>query len=355
MLLQKHPVEEADHRTARLVDDADQLGADLQQEQEYANDDEGHPVAEAGFGNKGLNDGASSEKGGDSVDDQNRLAMAETELLQAVMKVALVGSENRLFRLPAAYDRKERIRQRHADNEQRRYERNDRNLLEPEHGQHRQSEAEKQRSGVAHENFRRVEVVFQKSDDGPEQRDREQDDRLLAHERGHDENRADRDRRYAGRQPVQAVDQVDGVCDADDPQNRKRNAEPFGDRLHRRAERNVDEIDLNIEAEYDDAGGGDLNEQLQLRGQREPVVQRAEQHDQRASRKQRHNQVEVIGVQKMFRQKRKEQKHACRKGGIDSHSAQPRHHSRMHLALVGHVHGAHFKSQFPYKRRQRER
>lgn len=224
LLPQEHPVQEADQGLARLVDDADQLGADLQQEHQNADDDEGHPVAETGFGNKRLNDGANAEKGGNAVNDQNRLAVAEAKLLQAVMKMALVRGENRFLLDPAADDRKKRIRQRHADNEQRRNERNDRNLLESEHRQHREREAEKQRSGIAHENFGRVKVIFQKADNGAEQHDREQDDRFLAHQRRHDENRADGDGRNAGRQSVQSVDQIDGVGDADDPENRKRNA-----------------------------------------------------------------------------------------------------------------------------------
>lgn len=98
-----------------------------------------------------------------------------------------------------------------------------------------------------------------------------------------------------------------------------------------------------------------MNQQLQLGGQRESVVQGPEQHDQRASRKQRPNQIAVIRIQKVIRQNRKKQKNACRKGGVNGNSPEPGHDSRMHLALIRHVHRAYLECQFSYERRQRER
>lgn len=133
--------DEIEHRTARLVDDADQLGADLEQEHERADDDERNPVAEARIGHARLNNGAGAEERRDAVDDEHRRAVAETELLQAVMQMAFVRREDRLLLDPPAYDGEERIRERYANDKQRRYERYHGNLLEPEHRERRQGEA----------------------------------------------------------------------------------------------------------------------------------------------------------------------------------------------------------------------
>lgn len=141
--LRLHPEtgQEIEHRTASLIDDADQLGADLEQEHERAYYDERNPVAETRIGHARLNNGAGSEERRDTVDDEHRRAVAETELLQAVMQMAFVRRENRFLLNPPPYDGEERIGERHADDEQRRNERNDRNLLKPEHRERSQGEA----------------------------------------------------------------------------------------------------------------------------------------------------------------------------------------------------------------------
>ena len=115
--LREQASQQIDHRPPRLVHDADELGADLQQEYEHADDDERHPVAEAGLRQRGLQHSTDAEEGCDAVDDQHRLAVAEAELLQAMMQMPLVRLHERLLVHPAAHDREERIGQRHADDE----------------------------------------------------------------------------------------------------------------------------------------------------------------------------------------------------------------------------------------------
>lgn len=302
MRLHAQASDEVEHRAARLVDDPDELGADLQQEHERADDDERDPVAETRVGDARLNDRTRTEERGDAPDDQHGLAVAEAELLQAVMQVTFIRREDRLLLDPAADDREERIGQRHPDDEERRHERHDRNLLESEHRQRRESEAEEQRARVSHEDFRGMEVEVQESDDAAEQHRGQHDDGEVAHDDTHHEDGADRDAGDARGEAVEAVDQVDRVRDADDPEDRERHADPFAQRLHRIPERNVQQVDLDVKAEYDDARSGDLHEQLQLGGQVELVVERAEEHDERAARQQRADQVLVVMAQKAVRQ-----------------------------------------------------
>lgn len=340
MLAQEQPIEEVDDRPFRLVDDADDFRADLQQEHQHADNDERHPVAHSRARRHRLNDGASAEESRNAIDDDDGLAMAEAELLQPVVQVPFVRGENRFLLHPAPHDREERIRQRHPDDEDRRYERYDGDLLEPEHRQHRERESEEKRSRVAHEDFRRMEVVVQESHHAAEQNGRQQDNRALAHQRGHDENRRDRDAGYPGGQPVQPVDQVDRVRDADDPDDRQRDAQPVAHRLHGRSERNIHEIDLNIETEDDDASRRDLNEKLQLRIQLEPVVQRAEQHDHRASDQQSPDKALVMVAQEAVRKPWQKQQNRCGKSSINRKPAHAGHNARMHLAVIRHVHGA---------------
>ena len=166
-------------------------------------------------------------------------------------------------------------------------------MLKSEHGQHRQAEAEEQRARVAHENLRGMKIEHQEPENAAEQHDREHDDGAVAHDDPHAHDAGDGDRGHACGKPVQPVDQVDRVGHPDDPEDRQRDADPFAKRLHGVAERDVDDVHLDIEAEHDDASGADLHEHLELGAQIEPVVQRPQQHDDRAAREQRADQIAV--------------------------------------------------------------
>lgn len=353
--LHPEPGQEVDHRLARLVDDADEFGADLQQEHQHADDDESHPVAVARLRERRLQHGAGAEKCGDAVDDQHRLAVAEAKLLQAVVQMALVGLHQRLLVHPAAHDREEGVGQRHPDDEQRRHERQHRNLLEPEHGQHRQAETEEQRARVAHENLGRMKIEHQESQNAAQQHDREQNDGAVAHNDAHAHDAGDGDGGHAGGKPVQPVDQVDRVGHADDPENRQRNADPLRQRLHGRPERDVDEVHFNIEAEHDDAGHADLNQEFELGVQVEPVVQRAHQHNQRASGEQSADQVPVAGQHVIVRNEGEKQQNHDSERDINRETAETRHDAAVYLPCVRHVDGADAEGKLLDPRRQQKR
>jgi len=353
--LHPYPGQEVENRTAGLVDDSDELRADLQQEDERADDDKRDPVAEARIRDGGLDHRARAEESGDRVDDQHRLAVAEAELLQAVVQMALVRLEDRLLLLPAPNDGEERVRQRHPDDQQRSDERDDRDLLKAEHGQRRQREAEEQRPRVAHEYFRRMEVEEQESADAAEQQRCEQNNRLVGHDDAHHEDGRDRDAGDAGRQPVEPVDQVDRVGDADDPDDRERDADPFAERLHGRTERNVQQIDLDAEAEDDDARRADLHEKLQLRVEIVFVVEGAEQHDQRAADEKRADQVAIVRAEQAFGNERHDHQQPDRERRVYRYASETRHRSRMDLAVIRLVDGSDFISQLLDERREYER
>ena len=100
---------------------------------------------------------------------------------------------------------------------------------------------EEHAAGVAHEDRRRVEVVEQEPDDRARQRRREQHHQRVAALERDQERRDDGDQRDAARQPVEAVDQVHRVDDADDPEHREREAGPAErDRLAERVRQRVE-------------------------------------------------------------------------------------------------------------------
>lgn len=357
MSLRLHPKpgQEVQHRTASLVNNADELGADLEQEHERADDDKRDPVAQSRVRNGRLDDRARAEERRNRVNDQYRFAVTEAELLQTVMQMAFIRFENRLALLPTADDGEERIGQRYADNQQRRYERHDRNLLEPKHRQRRQREAEEQSPGVAHENFRRVEVEEQESPDAAEQQSGQQNNRLVAHDNAHHENGGNGDPRHACGQAVQTVDQVDRVRHADDPHDGDRDADPFSQRLHRRAERNVQQVDLDSETEDDDASRADLHEQLQLGVQVVFIVKRAQQHDQSAAHQQRANEIAVVSAQIALRNERHHAEQTDGERRINPYSPQARHRPGVNLAMIRHVDRADAVSELLDQRRQHDR
>lgn len=233
-------LKEAENRTAALADDADRLRAEDQYDEQCRGNRDSHP--QRSLRHKYC---SGTEHDRDAVDDQNGLAVAEAELQQTVMQMAFVRGRDRHFVDVAAQDREERIRQRHSENEQRNQERHERSLFKAHDRENRQAKAKEQGAGVAHENFRRVEVIEQKADNASQQNGAEQHDRnpaLTAHEQCKHENGRGSDAGNAGGQAVQAVDQVNGVRDADNPKYRKRNTDPCH-QIPRIAERNVKKID----------------------------------------------------------------------------------------------------------------
>ena len=124
----------------------------------------------------------------------------------------------------------------------------------------RHQQPEQQRARVAHEDPRRVEVVGQEAeadaehDDGHERADvglRQQPE--LVEALAVEEERAGRDGDDAGGETVEAVDEVDGVGQPDEPQHRHERSQVLADRHH------VEERDPEVEhrdAEVGEHGAG---------------------------------------------------------------------------------------------------
>lgn len=218
------------------------------------------------------------------------------------MQVALVRSEDRFLLNPAAHDRKERVREGYADNDQRSNKGYNRNLLKSEHRQHRQAEAQEQRACITHEDLCRMKVKEQESENRSKEQETYQRYRQVAHQERHHEDRADRDAGYAGGQTVQPIDQVDGVRHADNPEDGERNRNPVLQRRIRIIKRYIYKINFDVKSEYDDGCSDDLTQQLHLGRQFETVIQSAGQDDQRAANQKGFNKVRIPNG-KMIRDK----------------------------------------------------
>lgn len=342
--LQAQARQEVQHRAFGFADKADDFGADLQEKGHDADDDKGDPVGVVQRG-RGLNDRQNSEKRGDSVNNQHGLTMAEAKLAQAMVQMPLVRREDRFLLHPAAQNRKERIRQRHANQNERRQEGNDRYLFEPVQGQQRKAEAQEQRAGVAHKDLRRVEVEIKEADNAAQQQHANHADNFVAGNKGHDGNGADGNGGYAGCQTVQTVDQIDGVGHADDPKQCKRYRNPaFNGRI--RMKRNVCEFKPDIKAEHNDASRCNLNQKFQFGVKLKTVIQRAQQHRHRAAYGERLDEVLVVYGKNAVRNKRKQSEQSYHYGDKHAQSAESRHDLGMHLPGIRLIYGAYIKSEF---------
>jgi len=333
-----------------LSDETDHFGTDLHEEHHDTDHDERDPARFEHRGSR-LDNRQHAEECGDSVDDQHRLAVAEAQFAQAMVQVTFVRSKDRLLLKLAAHDREEGIRQRHPDNDQRRDERQYRDLLEPEQREHRQAEAQEQGTRIAHEDLGRVEVEEQEAYDASEQQQAKQRDQEVAVDQRHHEDGSDRDTRYAGGQAVKTVDQVDRVRHADDPEDGQRNRDPVFKRRISIHKRNIDEFDFDSESEDNDAGRADLDQELQFGIQVKSVIQRAGEHDNRSGCKEGLDKVPVA-----FRQVERKERHNGKKRNGKSEknpeSAESWHDARMHFAGVRHVHCSHLDRKPLHERRQ---
>ena len=177
---------------------------------------------------------------GDRVERPRRLALVEADGPEnAVVQVVGVrrhhlvvaggggvASAKEVANRPAD-DRKRRVEDRHAHRQQRHADRDEervRRLRDERQDRHR--EADVHRAAVPEKDARRIVVVAEKA--GKPAREGEVEERLLGiaddEERpGHAQGRDERDAR---RQAVEAVDQVEGVDRARDPEHRQQAVDP---------------------------------------------------------------------------------------------------------------------------------
>ena len=154
--------------------------------------------------------------------------MAQAHVQQLVVEVSPVGMEGALSVQDAACKRKYRVRKRNGKRKHRQDKCND--GIELEHTDDRdrcQNIAQQQRTGVAHEYLRRIEVIRDKAQASAAERgeDNCDIDVCIGHKKRHDKHRQRRDGGNAAGKSVKPIDEVDRVCDADYPQYGHRNGE----------------------------------------------------------------------------------------------------------------------------------
>ena len=149
-------------------------------------------------------------------------------------------------------------------------------LARADEGDTAQREAEEHAARIAHEDARRIEVVDEETQRARRRRPGTARRRpTLPTPTAECEQEAGRDDRRAGRQAVHVVEQIEGVGDADNPQDRQRN----GDRGER--------LGADLRTAHDQrARCQDLRDQLGMRPQVPPIVDQPRDKQQRATNEQ---------------------------------------------------------------------
>ena len=153
-----------------------------------------------------------TDDGGDGVQDRNRLFLAESHIQKSVMEMSAVCMEGTLSFHQTANESKCRIRQRDREGKDRNDERHDGIVFEHAHdGDRRQHITKKLRAGVAHEQLCRIEVIGKESQTTSDQRGKDDGNIAFGNHQSNGQHGQTADDGYPTGQPVQSVDQVDGV------------------------------------------------------------------------------------------------------------------------------------------------
>ena len=197
------------------------------------------------------------------------------------------------------------------------------------------------RSGVAHEDARRVEVEDQEAHAAARERGTHLHDLgLLKLPRGEHQDRG-HDRDDAGGQPVDAVEEVDRVHHAHEPEQ--------ADRRHQQAElddvpaREAEEADLDREHHRRDGGKAQLNGQLDHGPHGPAVVDRQQRH--RQTRDDRHTRGEAVP--------REEDHQRGHETQVHGEAAEHRRRVRVRVAPTGLGDQAQSRREADGKRRHR--
>ena len=212
---------------------------------------------------------------------------------------------------------------------------------------HRQDITQEGGAGVAHEDLGGVHVVGQKADTPAGQGGHEQGHVPLADHQGDDQQRHGADGGDTAGQAVQAVDQVDGVGDGNDPQHRHRDGQPAQVPVQ------IGRKDVGIGQGLDDVarqhrhqGGTDLDQKLQLSAQSIDIVKNTQHYDDGGA--QQHSPHLGVQIQ--------EEQYAEQEAQVNGKASHPGNRMIVHPAVVlGHVHRAHLKGQALDHRRGNQR
>ena len=242
-----------------------------------------------------------TEQRGPRPQDDDTAPMAVSHFHQPVVEMTLVGRGQALPTGRAAHDREERVEDRHAQDQQRNgkwgeeeVRRADRFLADfdsaPDDARrHRHQQSEQQRTTVAHEDARRVEVVREEPEADArchhcEQRPHvgrveqiEIRQPLAVEEEG---DRADAD--DAGGEAVEAVDEVDRLTHPDQPEHRDERAQRLVEEDRPFVERQAEGEHLDAEV-HEHHSGQHGAEDLGGRGDVAHVVDQSDDEDDRRS------------------------------------------------------------------------
>ena len=244
----------------------------------------------------------------------------------------------------AADDGKTDVKNGQAQHQERHGKGDDRvGLEQAENGDAGQHKAQKSGAGVAHKNGGGIKVIGNKAHTGAHQR-RQQDRadhgcRIRDQQQGDDEHSAGGNGRNACRQTVQAVDEVDGVGDGDDPDDRHGVGQPIRQgKAHKM-------LDAAAVKDYDDRRC-DLHAEFRQGRQGQNVVHHAQDHDDDRAQK---NTLQLGAHVQIL-----EDQDADDEAQEDSKAAHSGNGDMVHPALVlGDVHSADLFRQHLDQRRQR--
>ena len=250
------------------------------------------------------------------------------------MQMSFVRLEDGLSVAVAAQNGKGRVHNRQSQGHRRHNQRNGRRAFDSaEDCNRRQHVPDEHAARVPHKNGSRIKIIMDEPENTAGQRRRHGRHRIVSLMHRHQDDGDGSDAGHTGRQPVQAVDQIDYINKADDPENRK------GDRqilqIEVTAQGIVQPLDLNIKG-HQDTGSQNLSQQLHLGRQGILVIQYAHDHDPGAPQQDPH-QIPCNGQTADHRE------NTAKKNGQPSQSG---HNVRMHFSFVRFIHCPDGKSQF---------
>lgn len=286
----------------------------------------------------GEHHGGQAQNGADDIEHGHRLLLGEAHVDEPMVDVAAVGVHGTLPVGDAADEGEGRVENRQAQHEEGHHEGDDCiELEEPLDRNHRQDEAQEGGPGIPHEDFRRVQVIGQEAQAAAHQGRHQEGHLGLPHHQGDDQQRHGADGGHAAGQAVQAVDEVDGIGDGHNPDDRHGVGQPAQVPVRIGGE-NVgvgDNLD-DIPRADRNQGGDDLHHEFEGGPQGVNVVKNAQHHDD--YRAQEHS-PELRGD--LHEDQRADEK--AQENGQPAHAGDG---VVVHPAVVlGHVHRAHLLGQ----------
>ena len=202
----------------------------------------------------------------------------ESPAQQAMVSVARVCGENRHPAHITARHRNQRLKNGQAQGENRpNVQHRAGGLARSQEGDAGQREANEEAACVAQEDAGGMEVEHQKGEQTAGKGDREQRDKRCPVESGHDAQRRAADEGNARGQAVQAVNDVEGVGQADQPEQRQRRSQ-INSEFNRAKDGDTDGMNA-VAGGTDENADGDLGEQFVARTHPAHVVNHADAHN----------------------------------------------------------------------------